>query len=820
MSDSMRTPSQTLAAVSVSERLPRYLTLDKHNAIVPVNYTNEELKALLGPRPGADLDFALVPPLYLSKDLCSDPALRARIELAESTAANRGELGGILASGDKAGCIPGRKTGLFVGIAQDMFEAFSPAPCIAVTKEDIAERCSQSLAYSGGTWLALRRIAEFYPSRTFNTRSLVVPTDLEVETAMARSGFSISIEERLPLIAEEPDDPAIKVTRDSDNGFPVMGTMADPGARELCLQLATTLRTRIDAAADKDAYVRHLRGQDPRVAKPLLFLCKGKVKYDVYTMDKVRGQQLRFYNVVPRPTLMVIQQAAQVVNANHKHVPLSNSAQGLGLARGGANTLARFLDPDVAPGINPFEVKYTHCGDDSWIVIGDGYTNALHMLSADCSSFDLTQHSRITEPIHKAFKGLLGAVDAGSAALWYSLMREREVTLYGTKTVAMRHAGPSGMPLQSAVNDVLMEVFLARLKERLEREYAQVEGKRSAAVIEKLARAAVEGIGKELGLRVRVDDWTTVPGTVSLPEALSRSAFKYVGYWFYSVGTEFEDVRVVCDLVRTMAGLPFPSTSVYEPDKTVNALKGAIKAVGVALSMGVPPMEWVPAWDAYTKRARNEITAVEKQLTEDSWEAVAAQISVFAGLDAGVLRTATGAGTFADRLRACLNEKFRYELWVGESVSSDEGDEALPEPGNWADEVDAAMASYDAELKAWQEERDRIKEALRSAGISDDAVKMRPPPVKPARMAVKAAVTWDNWGAPPQLMKTEQNKTATTGWTPVLTKGERKRGQRKTRGLQRSGVLLPEEGDYASPSESDEERPVAGAGRRTNWDEW
>ncbi len=793
-----------------------------------MRYTPAGLKAVLGPA-GASLDFGLAPAIYLVAGLCADQKLKQRIVDEERKAAASGNFGGVLASGDANGCLLGRKVQAFVTLAQDVLSAFTPSPLLPVTVDSITKKCSVSVAYSGGTWLAMNRLVKYYPSTKMNTRVLVAPTPEEMESAMTRSGYDLSapLGERLPFVAAEPEDPAIRVSMDSSNGFPVMGTMADEEARELCLQLATQLRRGLDAAADKDALVRHLRGSDERLAKPLLFLCNGKVKYDVYTIDKIRAQELRFYNVVPRPTLMVIQQAAQVVGASHKCVPLSNSTQGFALTGGGAAALVRYLDPDVSVEGPRLDIKYVHCGDDSWVVIGDSYTNSLHMLSADCSSFDLTQHRKVTEPVHQSFKGLLKKVDEGSAALWYSLMREREVTLYGSRVAVMRHAGPSGMALQSNVNDVLMEVFLSRFALIVNEQYGEAAGiERGQRVLEGIARRAMDRVAEELGLKVRVDDWVTVDGTVSLSAALAQSAFKYVGYWFYAVGPDADDVRVVCDFERMMAGLPYPSSSVYDEDKAVANLRIALKAVGVGISMGIPPLEWAAAWDKYTEGALRAIVGAEKQLDDSVWDGVASQVSALAGVTAERLKTLSGTGALADRLKRCLSEKFRYELWVGDRVASEDEEGDAPEPSNWADEVDEALKEYDLKLKAWQEERDRILSALRDAGLSEDSVQLKAPPAKPKRLAVRSATTWDNWGAPPTLQAPAAEKSRPiTGWTAVLTRAEKQKGRKLDR-TKRFGVIVPSADDYQSPSSSDDEDyvPPAGSqharGRNTDWDNW
>lgn len=798
MSDPSRTPTMTIASGIARERQPRYPPVP---AVKPVKYGNDQLRALFGPD-GARTDFALAPTVFLNADWCADQDVKRRIQEAERKAAAEGKIGGLLATNDGSSCLPGRPRGAFVVAAQDMFDAFSPDERIPLQAYTIADRCSRSVAYTGGTWLAMKRLAKYLPSTGTNVRALSPPSLEEARQAVVASGYGNSRGDLLPIM-DDLDEPAVAVSWDSSNGFPVGLTMADPEARKLCRELAEQLRAGIDRAANKTTYIQHLRGGDPRVAKPLLFLFTGKVKYDVYPVEKLEQQELRFYNVVPRPTSMVMQQATQVVGACHQPVPLSNSAQGLALTGGGAATLIKYLDPDLASGVITECVKYVHCGDDSFICAADASRNAVYLLSADCSSFDLTQHRRVTTPVHDALRDEIAKVDEGSAALWHSCMQRRDVVLTGSKVVTMTHGGPSGMPLQSAVNDVLMEVLLNRAKKEMEEVLATTEGDLNAERAGDRLKRILEETGRSMGFVTRVDDLTIVEGTTSLPQALSQKAFKFIGYWFYSEGPSADDIRVVCDLERNLAGLPYPN-SLAQYSSEVRAVQDALKFVGVSISMGVPPTAWVPMWDAYTKCARASVKAAEAAIgklldegrEEELWNLVGRQLNVFTGLRVESLRQKVGRGGLLEGLEKCLSEDFRYELWSGTK---------LPELGgeSWADQVDAENQEYDEALRAWAAEKARILEALRNAGLPTDSVVIRPPPMKPIKLGTTVGISWGNWGQFPTLQQSESTaaKEKSTGWGETLKRAARHR--RPQRGAKRSGVVLPE--DEVTSEELDED---------------
>jgi hypothetical protein len=89
---------------------------------------------------------------------------------------------------------------------------------------------------------------------------------------------------------------------------------------------------------------------------------------------------------------------------------------------------------------------FVHVGDDSLVVVKVG--DQMVSFALDCSSFDLTQHGDCTKEVHDALRGVLEQVDAVAANIWHALARERVAVIVGGAAVRMKHAGPSGMPLQ------------------------------------------------------------------------------------------------------------------------------------------------------------------------------------------------------------------------------------------------------------------------------------------------------------------------------------------------------------------------------------
>jgi len=299
---------------------------------------------------------------------------------------------------------------------------------------------------------------------------------------------------------------------------------------------------------------------------------RGKAKADYYAQEKVVEGRMRFYNAFPRQMMLNMQTATQVLELNAKHIGQNSSHSGIGmsLVRGGAAELVaalqRQLDEDLTR-------AYVHVGDDSWVILKQGAE--MCMFALDCSNFDLTQHGAVTEAVHQEVRTELARVDKVAADLWYAYARERLVVTTGSIVRRWKHAGPSGMPLQSKVNDMLMDVMSARVVEAL-------QGSLDEEVIVKVLNDTGEG----MGFAVRLEQYWR-GRTVSMVESLTQCPFLFVGYHFH---VRDGSVRVHCDVPRMMAQLPFPALK-WVATKGELQVTEAMRLGSISLNLGMPTAE-------------------------------------------------------------------------------------------------------------------------------------------------------------------------------------------------------------------------------------
>ena len=301
---------------------------------------------------------------------------------------------------------------------------------------------------------------------------------------------------------------------------------------------------------------------------------------------------LRFYNVIPRQVVLIMQTATQPFELNATHILNSDSKSGIGitLTHGGADELVAALDRqlDQAREQGEVEVAYVHVGDDSFVAVREGAK--IKLFALDCSNFDLTQHGTVTAEPHQAIYEQLRLIDGPAAALWYAYARERVVVVAGTVTRRWKHAGPSGMPLQSKVNDVLMDCALQRVRERWE-----------AGLDEAGTDALLQSIGKGMGLAIRVEQYQELEAT-SIRAALEQTSFLFIGYYFHNkLGDNI--VRVHADIARTFSQVPYPNQK-WTFTKGELFVKEAMRLGSIALGLGQPCPDTKPAVDAFKAAAR------------------------------------------------------------------------------------------------------------------------------------------------------------------------------------------------------------------------
>lgn len=543
------------------------------------------------------------------------------------------------------------------------------------SKVAVGVASSTKVYASGGVEGAIGRIERAYPKLGAPPPRRPV-TRAEAGEALRRCGISLdgvpaTYLKPHPLVVAEGS--GVMVNPHSDNGFPVLGKWDTPGAAELCQGLALTVRRELEACSDVEGWVREMEA-----SKPWLVALRGKAKADYYTVSKVVGAQMRFYNAFPRHLAMNMQMATQPYEGLARHIhagSVSHSGIGLTLVRGGAADLVDALQAQL----DECGEAYVHVGDDSWVVaIRNG---VLVQFALDCSNFDLTQHGDVTREVHGALRSELRRIDPVAAELWHALARERIVVLALSLVRRLKHAGPSGMPLQSKVNDMLMDVMIRRT-------LASLKGHTEADVA-----AAVERAGEDMGFSVRLEQYSSAWGETQLASVLERTPFLFIGYYFWAQqGT----VAAHCDVARTLAQVPYPSVG-WKTARGELELAEAMRLGSISMNLGVPPPNLRAAFAAFREGA---VALVERAL------------SVYGDVEDGRLRWAVQENPWAaealPNLRGLLDALQRPTevLWARQELPHEVRFVPI---GSWADEVDAEEA-----------------EAVGRMGIREEA-RLRPP---------------------------------------------------------------------------------------------
>lgn len=429
---------------------------------------------------------------------------------------------------------------------------------------------------------ALGRLAAAYPRVGMMPARPV--TRGEAVAAVRRCGITLDhlpahALRAYPLVPSEQGEAGITVNPNSDNGFPVLGKWSTPGAAKMCQELAVSVRKELLLSRDVNAWLREAEDR-----RPWLVALRGKAKADYYSPEKIVEARVRFYNAFPRQMMLNMQIATQVLEHYARNILTEEgctSGIGVSLVRGGAADLVAALDAQL----HRAGVAYVHVGDDSWVAVKRG--REVVMFALDCSNFDLTQHRAVTQEVHEAIREQLALVDEKAAALWHAYARERVVVTTGTLVRRFLHAGASGMPLQSKVNDVLMDVMLDRLAVEL--------GDRSESAIEQ----SVRRVGADMGFSVRLEQFAAVRAE-TLQEALELQPFLFIGYYFHVRGGE---VRACADIPRTFAQVPYPALKWCKSDKELLVTE-AMRLGSISLNLGMPTRELDAAFETFREEAR------------------------------------------------------------------------------------------------------------------------------------------------------------------------------------------------------------------------
>lgn len=651
MSNPFKTPlAKVSATIAELEEIPYPVGLD---------FEPKEIKSIedvVRAVQDSKLDLRLVSSVKVDKEWCLDETLL-----------NAKKEGGQLYRSDTGKWFARTRTGPLVKAA-----VLIRREQTAQMQSEIDQAVGRKIAVGGGAHYALGRLLKFYPKK--GARPSLPPTREEAKRAYERCGLPAGSSVRSIEIGE------VRTNRKAENGFPIGGTGQTPHALSRAVDLAQQIRALLGSAADfQNAW------KSMEEARPSWTLCKGKAKYDVYTVEKVKESMLRFYNVIPRQLVLLMQQATQPFEDACKPCPESNSSQGVALTRGGHEILTDFLEPHTM-----CRMKYVHHGDDSWCVIR--IADEVVMFALDCSSFDLTQHEETTAPVHEVIYENLRAIDPVSAGVWKNLMRKRRVTIAGTVVAEMRHGGPSGMPLQSKVNDVLMEILLARIGNRVEGFLAKAVDEFDYAFmkhgdVETTIGDIVQAAASEMGFVVRLEQfkiaqWNGQPKHC-MKDAL-HYGFVYLGYQFFT--DEEGRLRVQADLPRQLAQLPYSTRSGYMPHKGMHMSLSALKLAGVLLAGGFPEYNMEPV----LKHAREFLRSTYESTLEEERDEILDSF-VHAGLNR-VMNSRT-----VEALCRHLTVDGLRDLWMDSATFAQmmEGVAKL----SWADEVAERNDAIEGEVR-------------------------------------------------------------------------------------------------------------------------
>lgn len=459
------------------------------------------------------------------------------------------------------------------------------APHPLWTRFSVGAAMGNKIMVDAGTEGSLGRVHKAYPGPEAPKRPI---TQREAHRSLLSSGLYMGKRTRdelrpYPMFPVEGEK-GVMVNPNSGNGFPVLGKWSDPLAAKKVQGLAMGLKTELDriGPAQVSAWYEELMEK-----RPWLVALKGKTKSDYYAPEKVMRGEMRFYNEFPRQLMLIMQTATQVLEQNSQSIfddALSHSGIGISLTYGGAQRLVDRLQEQL----DRHGWAFVHVGDDSWVL--KKVDEQIVMFALDCSNFDLTQHSAVTKTVHRAIADELSRVDERAAELWHCFARRRMVVVSGACVMIWDHAGPSGMPLQSKVNDVLMDVMIRRTLESL-------EGATLDGLVGKVERAVHEA-GSDMGFSVKLEQCSVLrAGTVM--EALRQQPFLFIGYYFH---VKEGRAAVCCDVARTFAQLPFPSAGWQEGKKRIQAME-AMRLGSIVMNFGVPPECLERAFDVFKKEA-------------------------------------------------------------------------------------------------------------------------------------------------------------------------------------------------------------------------
>lgn len=444
------------------------------------------------------------------------------------------------------------------------------------SQADAIDRTSKYFMVAGGTQWAMGRLEKALPEASI--RRLRPATGPEADQAYHNCGFyhGSSIWQGLrtnpfdmdgylqiwPLVREGgAEGHAVTINKSASLGHPYYAKADDEGALSRCLQMVRWMESTWKGNAGQ-------KYREALIRTPNAVLFVGKTKTDIYSAEKIKAQQLRFYVVTPGHLKLYLAQATQpfagakttlldifsqyypdgvltgrpgsahpsvdgdfrkfvfdeTTDPRRTHTPVGgllrwlcnfHSAQKVGMSGAVPELMVRCIDAQlVRDGIG-----YLHCGDDTTFHImtheplEDEHgnvvlTNVLKTFGTDESNFDLTQRRDVFEAVHaKLFAGLC-EVDGDRAQVMLEIWKKKLINVHGSCVALFENMAAAGIPLQSEVNDMVQEILCLRIKEKvLARSVTRViDGRLSHQISWTVLEIIVREAGEELALSVRMED--------------------------------------------------------------------------------------------------------------------------------------------------------------------------------------------------------------------------------------------------------------------------------------------------------------------------
>lgn len=602
-----------------------------------------------------DLDFELARSIIIPKEVTCDARVLDNIKTPST-----------LAISNKKGLSLRKRSVLGLEMGNVMYSHLPQAPhrVVGFTQEEVHARTALVVSAGGGTEHTMGRIQAAYPRKGFTPSRPI--SQFEAGHALGACGLRLdrhNVPQRYPMFASESgeDQQMVYANNKADNGLPVGMKWGDLPAQQMVLRIAQGIYIELESAYRVDPVKgvwNWVRGAE--AGSPHLVAFMGKAKEDSYKLSRVEARQLRFYNVVPRQILLIMQMATQPFEAQSRSLfKEGNSGQGISFMYGGAEDFVSELERRV----EAHGYAYVHVGDDSLVVVQ--VKGAYVLFSLDASNFDLTQHGATTKAVHEVLRDELMLINPISAQLWYALARERLVVTFNAVTLKWKHGGASGLAMQSKVNDMLMEVMLHRMMTSTPPAWTHRDS------VEALASM----VGKAMGFAVRLEDHYVVPAA-SLRQALSIQPYLFIGYYIHvrdGMGMASFDVP------RTLARIAYPNLG-YEKDKRAFEVTEAIRLGSMTMNFGIPPAYLDAAFGA----ARQYAVELVARVLQKHGEVVDERL-------AWAVRDNPVASFTANSLSGLLAAMQRNprDLWLKARTVGE------PEPlTNWADIVDEDFASF------------------------------------------------------------------------------------------------------------------------------